>query len=274
MQQIVNFIIRNKTFLLFLLLFSIALTFTIQTHSYHKSKFINSANFLTGGIYNSINNISDYFDLKTQNDLLTEENNRLRSLLYDGTEKNDSIRLDSSLLNSPYHFTTARVLKNSYASTKNVLLLNKGTNDSIKEDFGVITTKGIVGIINNTSKHYATIISILNTTSKISAQLKKTNHFGTLTWNGKSPYFSQLVDIPKIAPVKVGDTIITSGRSSIFPKGIPIGTIHNFKLDAAENYYEINIKLFNDMTNIEHVYIIENVDIPEITNLLKDSSNE
>jgi rod shape-determining protein MreC len=257
-----------------LLLFTIALTFTIQTHSYHKSKFINSANFLTGGIYNSINNISDYFDLKTQNELLTEENNQLRSLLYDSKDKNDSIRLDSSLLNSPYHFTTAHVLKNSYSSTKNVLLLNKGTKDSIKEDFGVITTKGIVGIIDNTSKHYATIISILNTTSKISAQLKKTNHFGTLTWNGKSPYYSQLVDIPKIAPVKVGDTIITSGRSSIFPKGIPIGTIHNFKLDAAENYYEINIKLFNDMTNIEHVYIIENIDVPEITNLLKGSSNE
>tara|TARA_R110000868_G_scaffold213709_2_gene463823 strand:- start:12673 stop:13338 length:666 start_codon:yes stop_codon:yes gene_type:complete len=221
-----------------------------------------------------MNNISDYFDLKIQNEILVEENNQLKSILYNIKGKNDSIQLDSTLLNSPYHFTTANILKNSYALQKNVLLLNKGTEDSIREDFGVITSKGIVGIVDNTSKHYATILSILNTTSKISAQLKKTNHFGTLTWNGKSPYFTQLIDIPKIAPVKVGDTIITSGRSSIFPKGIPIGTIYDFKLDIAENYYEINIKLFNDMTNIEHVYIIENIDLLEITNLLKSNSNE
>ena len=274
MQQIINFIIRNKTFLLFLLLFSISLTFTIQTHSYHKSKFINSANFLTGGIYNSVNNISEYFDLKTQNEILIEENNRLKSLLYNRENENDSIQLDSTLLSSPYHFTTASIIKNTYASSKNVLLLNKGSKDSIKQDFGVITSKGIVGIIDNTSKHWATVISILNTSSKISAQLKKTNHYGSLTWNGKSPYFSQLVDIPKIAPVKVGDTIITSGNSLIFPKGIPVGTIHDFKLDAAENYYEINVKLFNDMTNIEHVYIIENVNAPEANNLLKGGDYE
>ena len=274
MQQIINFIIRNKTFLLFLLLFSISLTFTIQTHSYHKSKFINSANFLTGGVYNSISNINRYFDLKSQNDILIEENNKLKSILYNTKNKKDSSYIDDLSLNHTYKFTTASVLKNSYSSSKNVLLLNKGFSDSIKEDFGVISSKGIVGIIDNTSRHYATVISVLNTTSKISAQLKKTNHFGTLIWNGISPYFTQLTDIPKIAPVKVGDTIITSGRSSIFPKGIPVGIIQDFKLDAAENYYEINIKLFNDMTNIEHVYVIENIDINEITNLLKSSTNE
>jgi len=274
MQQIINFIIRNKTFLLFLLLFSISLTLTIQTHSYHKSKFINSANFLTGGVYNSISNINRYLDLKSQNDILIEENNKLKSILFNTSNKKDSSFFDSISYKHTYKFTSANVLKNSYSSSKNVLLLNKGISDSIKEDFGVISSKGIVGIIDHTSKNYATIISVLNTTSKISAQLKKTNHFGTLTWNGMSPYFTQLVDIPKIAPVKVGDTIITSGRSSIFPQGIPIGTINDFKLDAAENYYEINIKLFNDMTNIEHVYVIENVDVDEITNLLNSSKNE
>tara|TARA_R110002167_G_scaffold95331_2_gene253935 strand:- start:2684 stop:3508 length:825 start_codon:yes stop_codon:yes gene_type:complete len=274
MQQIINFIIRNKTFLLFLLLFSISVIFTIQTHSYHKSKFINSANFITGGVYNSVNDINKYFDLNTQNKLLIEENNKLKSLLYNRNSNPDFNYIDSLTYDNSYRFTIASVLKNSYSSVKNVLLINKGSKDSIKQDFGVITSKGIVGIIDNTSKHYATVISILNPTSKISAQLKKTNHFGTLTWNSKSPFFTQLFDIPKIAPVKVGDTIVTSGRSAIFPKGIPIGTIYDFKLDAAENYYEINVKLFNDMTSIEHVYIIENVDVEEITNLLNNNLNE
>ena len=221
-----------------------------------------------------MSNANRYFSLKKQNEILTQENNRLKSVLYNSKTKKDFSYIDSLTFNHSYKFTPGIVLKNSYSSTKNILLINKGVSDSIKQDFGVISSKGIIGIIDNSSKHYSTILSILNTSSKISAQLKKTNHFGTLTWNGVSPYFTQLVDIPKIAPVEVGDTIVTSGRSSIFPKGIPVGTIHDFKLDVAENYYEINIKLFNDMTNIEYVYIIENIDVPEITNLLKSSSNE
>lgn len=268
MQQIINFIIRNKNFLLFLLLFSVSILFTIQSHSYHKSKFINSANFLSGSIYSSANDISVYFNLKSQNQLLSEENRRLKSLLYNLRSSTETI--DSDSLKKPYYFSNAQIIKNSYSATDNFLLINKGTNDSIKQDFGVITTQGIVGIIDKTSGNYATVLSILNTTSSISAQLKKTDHFGTLTWDAKNPALVQLTDIPKIAKVLVGDTIVTSGRSSIFPKDIQIGTIENYKLDAAENYYEINVKLFNDMTNLEHVYIIENINKPEITNLLNE----
>lgn len=274
MQQIINFIIRNKNFLLSLLLFSISMVFTIQTHSYHKSKFFNSANFLTGGIYNSINNFTGYLNLKSQNQVLAEENSRLKMLLFNSENKKDSTYLDTVTYSGTYKFTIANVIRNTYSGANNVLLLNKGKNDGLKQDLGVISSKGIVGIIDGTSKRYATVISVLNTVNKISAQLKKTNHFGTLYWDAKSPYYIQLIDIPKIAPIVKGDTIITSGRSSIFPKGIPIGIIDNFKLDAAENYYEINIKLFNDMTNLEHVYTIENIDADEIDNLLNSRVNE
>ncbi|PQV51348.1 rod shape-determining protein MreC [Jejuia pallidilutea] len=272
MQQIINFIIRNKNFLLFLLLFGIALVFTIQSHSYHKSKFINSANFLSGGVYNSINNISSYFDLKSQNKILAEENNRLNQLLANSRIDTNTIKTDSTLkLN--YKYTSARIIRNSYNLSNNFLLINKGKNDSIKQDFGVRSSLGIIGIVDHVSRNYATVISILNTKSRISAQLKKTNHFGSLTWNGKSPNIIQLTDVEKIAPVTQGDTIITSGRSSIFPKGIPVGTVINSKLDATENFHVINVKLFNDMTNLEHVYIIENTDTAEIKNLL-ESANE
>jgi len=266
MQQIINFIIRNKTFLLFLFLFSIALLFTIQSHTYHKSKFINSANTLTGGVYNSVNQASQYTNLKSQNRLLVEENNILKSKLYNSTTKQYPI--DQLEYINKYSSQTAHVIKNSYASSDNILLIDKGTNDSIVQDLGVVTSNGILGIIDRVSNNYATVLSILNTTSKISAQLKKTNHFGSLIWNGKSSKEIQLIDVEKIAPVQIGDTIITSGRSSIFPKGIPVGTVKNFNLDTAENYYEINITLFNDMSNIEHVYIIKNNNTVEINNLL------
>ncbi|MFL1012052.1 rod shape-determining protein MreC [Flavisericum labens] len=272
MQQIINFIIKNKNFLLFLLLFSISLLFTIQSHSYHTSKFINSANFLTGGVYNSVNNISSYFNLKSQNEILAEENRKLRALLQNSVIETDSTYIDSVTFNKAYRFYTANIIKNSYSLTDNYLTINKGKKDSIKQDFGVISSKGIVGIVDKTSRGYSTVISILNSTIKISAQLKKTNHYGSLVWNGKAPSHAQLIDIQKIAPVSKGDTIITSGISSIFPKGIPIGTVDDFQLDNDQNFYELNVKLFNDMTNLEHVYIIENVNRKEINQLLDDDN--
>ena len=270
MQQIINFIIRNKTFLLFLLLFTISIFFTIQSHSYHKSKFISSANFLSGGLYSSANNISQYFNLKNDNQVLIEENNNLRATLANFDKNNSSI--DSLTNSQQYSYTSATVIKNSYSSTNNSLTINKGEKDGIKEDFGVISSKGLIGIVDNTSNSYSRVISILNTNSRINAQLKKTDHFGTLLWNTNSHQQVQLVDVPKIAPVEVGDTIITGGCSTIFPKGIEIGTVTSFELDAAEDFYEININLFNDMTNIGHVYIINNNDSEEILNL--ENTNE
>lgn len=273
MQQIIKFFLRNKTFLLYFLLFFISIIFTVQSHSYHRSKFINSANLVTGGVYNSVNNLTVYFNLKSQNLILQEENARLKSAAYIANDSiNPSFISDSIYDGISYKFTPAQVIKNSYSLKNNVLLINRGKRDSIKQDFGVITSKGILGIVDQTSTKFANVLSILNTNIKISAQLKNTNHFGSLMWDTKSPQVIQLNEISKIAPLKKGDTIVTSGRSIIFPKGIPIGTIEDFRLDAAENFFTIDVKLFNDMTNIEYVYIIENVDKSEINSLLKPAN--
>lgn len=266
MQQIINFVIRNKTFLLFLLLFVISLALTIQSHSYHKSKFINSANFLTGGIYEGASGISDYFNLKEQNEILVEENNALRSQIFNAKDSTSaaSISIDSISYSSRYKVQSAKIINNNYSSSKNYLTINKGERDSIKEDLGVITSRGIVGIIDNTSNGYARVLSILNTKSSVNARLKSTNHIGSLEWNAKSSAIVQLTDISKFAPVKKGDTIVTGGESAIFPRGILIGTIDNFVLDISGDTYTVDVKLFNDMTNLSHVYVIENLDTEEI----------
>ena len=269
MQQIINFIIRNKSFLFFLLLLFISFSLTVQSHSYHKSKFINSANFLSGGLYEASNSISSYFSLEEENQKLNEENARLKTLINSSSQSHPSY-IDSTLFEGVFKFTPAKIIKNSYSNQQNILLINKGKKDSIKEDLAVIANNKIIGITDNYNSKYATVISILNTSSRISAQLKQTNHFGTLSWNGKSPQIIQLTDIQKNAPVKIGDTVITSGRSAIFPKGILIGTIKDFQLDITENYYEINIALFNDMTNLEHVMVIENKDKPLIEQLINN----
>lgn len=271
MQQIINFVIRNKTFLLFLLLFILSLSITIQSHSYHKSKFISSTNYISGGIYDISHNIKAYFNLKKENEILVEENNLLKSILYNNKSFGESTPSLDSSHHKNFDFKTAQVIKNSYGNTKNYLTIDKGNADGIKVDLGVITSLGIVGIIDNTSKNYSRVISILNTNSRINAQLKASNHIGSLVWNTKSPEFVQIIDISKFAPVNVGDTIITGGQSTIFPKGVPIGTIDTYALDVNGDTYTVNVKLFNDMTNIGHVYVITNMDSEEIKSLQSTS---
>ena len=274
MQQIINFLIRNKNSLLFLLLLFLSLVFTIQSHSYHKSKFISSTNFLTGGIYGWQNSVSQYFGLRSENERLLAENERLRNLLstFDKDTSKASV-IDTISFPSPYTFIKADVYRNDYSKRDNYLLLNKGRKDSILPDMGVITDRGIVGIVENVSAGYSRVISILNSNSSINAGLKKSNQYGSLVWNGNDPNVVQLETIPRQALLKIGDTIITNGRSTIFPKGIAVGTILDYELDQSQNYYTIDVKLFNDMTDLGFVYVIKNNEKEEIQNLL-DVDNE
>ena len=146
--------------------------------------------------------------------------------------------------------------------------------DGVKPDMGVINDKGIVGIIENTSPKYATVISILNKRTQINAKIKKSDHFGSLNWNGKSTGFVQLTDLPRLALIKIGDTIVTGGQSVIFPENINIGTIAKIYRDTQTNFYTLDIKLFNDMTNLGHVYIIKSKDRDEVLNLEKREKDE
>jgi rod shape-determining protein MreC len=267
MQQIIFFFIRNKNFLLFLLLFTISLFLTVNSHSFHSNKVATSANFLSGGIYNTKQKFLDYFNLKTQNEILVQENKRLRRLL-SNTRAEDSLKaIDSSHILWKYNYISARVINNSHSKTKNHLTIDRGLNDSIRTDMGVISSKGIVGIVNSTSGNYATVQSILNTNSQINAKLKNTNHFGTLIWRTESPFEATLIDIPRQVQFKTGDTIVTDGKSTIFPEGILIGSIKEYKLADNQDYFELTISLFNDMTNVRHVYVIRNKDASEIKQL-------
>ncbi|HPE82653.1 MAG TPA: rod shape-determining protein MreC [Aequorivita sp.] len=274
MQQIIFFFIRNKNFLLFAVLFTISVALTIQTHNYHNDKYISSANYITGGIYTFRNNVADYFSLGKENEQLLQENLMLRKKLDQFKEVVNVEKLDSTFLSSKFTYFTARVINNNYSKTKNQLTLDKGRKDSIKIDLAVISSKGIVGIVSDVSENYATVQSILNTQSRINAKLKNSGDFGSLKWDTKNPNIAQLIDIPRIAKIKKGDTIVTGGRSTIFPEGILIGTIKDFHLDNDDNYYYVNIDLFNDMTSLEHVYLIENNDAQEIIELEKGVEDE
>lgn len=264
MQQIFNFIFKNSHKLLFLLLLLISFVLTIQSHSYHKSKVISSANFLTGGVYERINSVSEYFHLEARNNELIVENARLKMLLFNQQDTTKLPEIDTIKGVKKINIIVSKVIHNSYSSPENYLTINSGSSQGVKTDMGVVNDLGIVGIVEKTSTNYSTVQSILNLNSRINAKLKKSNHFGTLTWNGKNTGFVQLVDIPRLSSARKGDTIVTGGQSDIFPENINIGTIERVNIDDQTNYFTLDIRLFNDMTNIGHVYIIKSKDREEI----------
>ncbi len=276
MQQILSFFIKNKFFLLFLSLEFIAIFFTIQSHSYHKSKFVNSSNFITGGIYNKINNFKEFILLKSENKRLAEENVHLKNLL-DLQNKSNS-KIDSTIIGKinfyqKFNYISAKVINNEYRKNNNYLTVNKGSSHGIVSDLGVINSKGIIGIIRSVSNKYATVLSVLNVNYQINVKLLNSDHFGSLSWDNKDYKTVQLLYLPIQASIKTGDTVLTGGKSTIFPEGIPVGTIKDFKTKN-NNYEYINVTLFNDMSAISFVEIIENLDKLEIKNLEENTSIE
>jgi rod shape-determining protein MreC len=281
MQQLISFFYRNKNFLFFFLLEGIALFFTFQSHTYHKSKFVNSANAITGTIYQKVSNFKDYLLLKEENNRLAKENVYLKNLL----EKNgglsgqgnalkmDSIFVSDSLVKQKYFFYSAKVINNEYNKSNNYLTINIGSNSGIGPDMAVINQKGIIGITKIVSGNYATVLSVLNVSANINVKLKNSDHFGTLSWDTKDYRKVQLLDLPIQANIKIGDTVVTGGKSLIFPEGIPVGTILEFER-VNSIYTRVDLSLFNDMSSVGYVEIIRNFDKEEIQRLEEQSANE
>ena len=169
MQQLLNFFLKFRNLILFLILLNISLALTINVHDYHKSKLLNLTSTITGSIHNVFSGISSYFNLKNENKILLLENNRLKELEFNTNRSQDNL----TLVNNEYKVTSATVIKNSYSLTKNYLILNRGSDSLINEDLGVVTSNGIVGVIDKVSNKYSRVISLLNTNSKINAKLKK-----------------------------------------------------------------------------------------------------
>jgi rod shape-determining protein MreC len=280
MQQIINFLIKNSYKLLFLLLLGVSLTLTVKSHSYHRSQYINSSNAVSGYTYNQINSVKEYFGLRQKNEDLARENARLKEILFN---KKDTILEDKIVVPdilSNYVVRQAKVIKNSYSKQENFLTLDRGAFEGIETDMAVISDKGVVGIIEKTSKNFSTVFSILNTALNedngggLNAKIKNSEHYGSINWDGKNAGFVQLIDVPKLASLKKGDTIVTGAQSSIFPENIPIGKIDRIFEEKGTNKYVINVRLFNDMTSLSYVYIIEKKKKTEQQTLEKETEKD
>ena len=276
MRSLIRYLIKNHAFVLFVLLEILALTMVFSYNSFQKAKYLNSANHISGSVYNSFQSVKNYFGLTKVNRELAEENARLHMLI-ENRHESESIRdtLPELIHNSDsmFRFIPAQVINNSVNRPFNYITLNKGSRHGIKPDMGIVSTKGIVGVVAQVSESYAMGLSVLNRRWSISAKLEKSGYFGSLVWQDVDYRFASLTEIPLHVEISPGDTVVTSGYSSIFPEGIFVGTISDFSQPDGENYYDIEVKLAVDFKSLSYVEVIENLDKEEINlleNILRD----
>ena len=261
MRNLINFVVKHHLLLLFIGLELICFILIYRHSYYQQAGMFNSANYVSGKTFEAYNNISQYVNLKEENERLSAENAALRSLSVDAYIAIHKIKfdIDDTIYKQKYQWFRAKVLQNSTNKRNNYLTLDRGTLLGVKPEMAVTSTTGIVGIVKDVSPHYSSVMSILHKDAHISAQHKNTRYFGALTWDGKDYTIADLNDLPKHVPIKIGDTITTSYHSTIFPEGLMIGTIQSFEKEAADTFYKIKVKLSTNYKNLTNVYIIENI---------------
>ena len=261
MRNLISFLIRFNAFFIFLLLETVALIFVFRSHTYHRTGFLNSAGHITGNVFETYFQFGEYLNLKEVNLQLMEENARLRErtdMMYTA-DFNSTIEVcnDTGIL--MYEYIPVKVINNSTDRISNYLTLNKGSRDGIRKDMGVITSSGVVGIINRVSADFSTAMSILHKDSRISIKIKRFNYPGTMFWNGGNPSVAELSGIPQHLPLAVGDSIITSGFSAIFPENLPVGIISEIESTKGSSFYEIKVLLSANLQTLQYAYVVNNL---------------
>lgn len=277
MRSLVRYLLKNHAFVLFVLLETLALVMVFNYNSFQKAKYLNSSSRLTGNVYNMFHSVTGYFGLAGVNEELAGENARLRTLLENHRGKIagvDTMFVFAGETNTVFRFVPAMVISNSVNRPSNYITLNKGSKDGIKPDQGIISPKGIVGVVAQVSESYSMGLSLLNRRWSVSAKLQKSGYYGSLIWQENDYRYAGLTEIPLHVEIAKGDTVVTSGYSSIFPEGILVGTISNFSRPDGDNYYSIEVELAVDFKSLSYVEIIENQDkqeINELKNMLRDA---
>lgn len=277
MRNLILFLVRYNAFFLFVLLEIISFSLIVKTGNETQQKvWLSSSNSMTGFFSEKYNNFIQYWNLPEENLKLQKENALLKSELRRSKFNNaiDSGVIYDSLYEQQYNYIPALVINNSVNLQNNYLTLNRGKKHGIETNTGVITSDGIVGIVMNSSQRYSTVLSILHRDTKISAMIQRNGYHGSLVWKDMNPQKMTLDAIPKHADVEVNDTIMTSGYSSIFPKGIMIGVVDTFWFEAGSNFYTIDVKLSADMNKVKSTYVIKDYFREEKKELEKKTINE
>lgn len=245
----------------------------VDNNSYQQSVYLTSANTISGSIYGTWSQVTGYFNLKSINESLQAENANLQNQVLNLRNELSELRaeqIDSNLIKNPnerFGFIPAAVINNNTRHPRNFFTINRGKLDGIEPGMGVVDQNGVVGIVNVTGDHISRVISILNETQRFSVKLKDTSYIGSLSWKGGDATIAYVEEIPRHAVFGIGDTIVTSGYSTTFPEGIPVGVILNRVRTQDDSFFTFKIKLSPDFKTLSSVRVIKDSYKNEIDSL-------
>lgn len=268
MHNLTEFLAKYKHWFLFIVLEILSLILLFRFNDYQGSVWFTTANYIGGSMYETSSKISTFFTLGRVNEELTQrnlllerENKELYAKLYDQTKDTAYLKRGQYRFLTKYRMVLAKVLDNSVNKTDNFITINKGTSDGVHKDMGVACGNGVVGIVYLAGSHYSVLIPVLNSKSNISCSIQGHNYFGYLHWNGGSSDVAYLDDVPRHAKFKLGDRVVTSGYSSVFPAGVLVGKIKHVYNSEDGLSYRLAIKLSTDFGNLRDVCVINDASI-------------
>lgn len=260
MRSLLAFLKRYNYVVVFILMEVIAVIMMVQNTYFQRSKITEFGNNIAGDWYKSVNSATDYFGLRRENELLAAENAQLRAQLASSyISYVDRVFVhNDTVYRRQYNYREASVIKSSWRQQNNMLMINMGRRQGIRNQMAVISPQGIVGVVVNTTENFATVMPVLHSDSRNSVKIKRTGSNGTLQWNGNDYRYATVTDIPSTHKLYLNDTIITSGMANDFPEGITVGFIDKVYTVQGSGIYNIRIRLSTDFNRLNHVYVIEN----------------
>lgn len=263
MRNLFYLIFRFSAFLTFVFLEVVCFYLIVNYNKSQSEIWQHSSSLLSGNLYSRVSKAEDFFKLQNQNDSLLMENAKLLQTILNyrlATENNSFQEFELSQSDSTtqqYTLIPANVCAKTIHLRNNSLTLSKGSNHGIKKGMGVITEKGVVGIVKATSQNFSTVLMLLHSQSRISSKILNKDYHGNVVWQESDPRIVTLLDVPKHATISKGDTLVTSGFSVSFPPLVPIGTISEVELLEGSNSYEIQVLLNYDLSQVDKVFVVD-----------------
>lgn len=261
MWNIVRFLAKHNAFFTWVVLATASFFLLCERNPYQRSVWLSSANVVTGAFHSFVNNFTGYFGLREINEDLLARNGELEAenlVLREQLRRYGEAERVMPEARRQYDFTVAHVVSNSIIQPKNYITLDKGEADGLRADLGVADHNGIVGIIAATSQHFALVISVLNPMFRMSAKLQDSEFFGSLVWDGKDSRHVLLQDLPRNLSYQIGDTVVTTGFSTSFPEGVPVGRVVELLPQSNNNFVTLRVALFTDFGRLNDVHVILN----------------
>lgn len=265
MKTLLQFLKRFSLLLQFLFLEAVAIIMLIQFNGYQRSVVLSSANWVSGFLFEGVDVVSDYFDLHEKNQDLSAENAALKNEIEHLRAQQEPavfgpdsvlVSLSDSSYWLPYQYLSAHIVQHSINKSQNYITLNKGTDDGVFQDMGVVAANGVVGIVKSVSQHYAMVMPIINVQSRISCRLDSSQNFGSLQWDGTDYRYAVLNEVPSYVKVSKGEKVVTSGFSAIFPRGILVGEVVDVVVNEKDQTLAIKVELSVDFGKLSDVNVI------------------